>query len=495
MRSLVAGIVLAALSAPAAEQGQLDSSLSLFTILAAYHAARAPEQPWRAADESLREAIVAEILSRKPSTLPALKNFFEQHRQRDPVEDLSQYISFALSVHGPPEFKYRFLLNQLPPDVFPLQGLEKLVAKFYKESGVEELWKKAQPRYEQVIERYHGPIARAVLEANAYVRSPTSGVLGRRFQIYVELLAPASQVHVRNYANDYFVVVTPAREPQIEEIRHAYLHYLVDPIVLRHAEEVNQKKPLMDFALGAPLLPEAYKKDFPLLVSKCLVKAIESRLAPRSQRQALVEQALREGYILTPYFAEALPAYEKQEQALRFYFPEMVKGIDLRRETQRLDKVEFARQPAQPARQSEPPAPKPAPSGPEQQVEEAEDLYAKRELGKARERFLAVLRQTDDRKLHSRCYYGLARIATLENDPDLAERLFQRVLELDPDPQIAAWTHVYLARLAEAAGETDQARKHYQAALQLEGATAAARAAAEKGLAALGARVPRRSPE
>jgi len=464
-------------------------------MLAAYHAAGAPEQRWRAADESLRESVVAAVLDRKPPSLPALKSFFEQHRRRDPIEELSQYVSFALSVHGPPEFKYRFLLNQLPPDVFGLQGLEQLMARFFKESGVEELWKRAQPRYEQVIESYHGPVSRAVLEANAYVRSPTSGVLGRRFQIYVELLAPAGQVHVRNYANDYFVVVTPAREPQVEEIRHAYLHYLVDPIVLRHAEEVNQKRSLIDFALGAPLLPETYKKDFPLLVSKCLVKAIESRLAPRSQRQALVEQALREGYILTPYFAEALPAYEKQEQALRFYFPEMVKGIDLRRETQRLDKVEFAQQPAPPAARPAPAEPSPVLSGAELQVQEAEELYAKRELGKARELFLAVLRQTDERRLHARSYYGLARIAALEKDPELAERLFQRVLELDPDPQTAAWTHVYLARLAEAAEESEQAREHYLAALRLEGASAAARAAAEKGLAALGTRAPRRPPE
>jgi len=494
LRVLIAGILLPALLARADGQGELDSSLSLFTVLAAYHAATSPEQPWRAADENLRESVVAAVLERKPASLPALKSFFDQRRQRKPVEDLSQYVSFALSVHGPPEFKYRFLLNQLPPDVFGMQGLEKLVARFFKESGVEELWKKSQPRYEQVIERYHGPVARAVLEANAYVRSPTSGVLGRRFQIYVELLAPASQVHVRNYANDYFVVVTPAREPQIEEIRHAYLHYLVDPIVLRHAEEVNQKKSLIDFALGAPLLPESYKKDFPLLVSKCLVKAIESRLASGSKRQALVEQALREGYILTPYFAEALPAYEKQEQALRFYFPEMVKGIDLRRETQRLDRVEFAQQPTPPARPA-PAEPRPAPGGPELQVQAAEDLYAKRELGKARELFLAIVRQTDDRRLLARSYYGLARIAALEKDPELAERLFQRVLELDPDPQTAAWTYVYLARLAEAAEETEQARQHYLAALRLEGASAAARAAAEKGLAALGARAPRRPPE
>ncbi len=476
---------LLALALPAAELGQLDASPSLFAVSAALHAAGYDADLDSPLNDPLRALMRRELAARQAPSLAALRTFFEEHRQRDATADFSQYVSFALSVQGPPDFKYRYLLNQLPPDVFPLQGLEKLIARFYKEAKLEELWVKAQPYYERAIARYHQPVSRAVLEANAYVRSPTSGVLGRRFQIFVELLAPPNQVHVRSYQNDYFVVVTPAAEPQIEEIRHAYLHYLLDPVVLRNAEELNKKKPLIDFALGAPLLPEAYKSDFLLLVSKCLVKAVESRLAPPGRRQQIVEEALSEGYILTPYFAEALPAYEKQEQALRFYFPEIAKGIDLRRETQRLDRVQFAEQPRiRKPKVAPPPAP-PQLQGPVGRLEEAEDLYARRELGKARELFLEVLRSTDQKPLHARAYYGLARIAALEKNPELAEQLFERTLASEPDPQTAGWTHVYLARLAEAAGEPDRAERHYRRALSLEAASPAARAAAEKGLAGL----------
>lgn len=469
----------------AAEQGQLDASPSLFTVMAALHAAGYEAELDSPHNDGLRAAVRRVLAGRQIPSLAAIRQFFEEHRPRTATEELSQYISFALSVQGPPDFKYRYLINQLPPDVYPLQGLEKLMARFYKEAGIEELWRKVQPDYERAIARYHEPVARAVLEANAYVRSPTSGVLGRRFQIYVELLAPPNQVHVRSYQNDYFVVATPAPQPQVEEIRHAYLHYLLDPVVLRNAEELNKKKPLVDFALGAPLLPEAYKSDFLLLVSKCLVKAVESRLAPPSKRQEAVEEALREGYILTPYFAEALPVYEKQEQALRFYFPEMVKGIDLRKETQRLDKVEFDQQPR--VRKVRPPLQQtpPEPAGPRRRLEEAEELYARRELAKAREAFLQILRDTDQKPLHARAYYGLARIAALEKNPELAERLFEKTLESDPDPQTAGWAHVYLARLAEAAGEPDRAERHYRRALAIPEATTAARAAAEKGLAGL----------
>jgi hypothetical protein len=49
---------------------------------------------------------------------------------------------------------------------------------------------------------------------------------------------------------------------------------------------------------------------------------------------------------------------------------------------------------------------------------------------------------------------------------------------------VKAWAHVYLGRLADAAGERQEALRHYQAALAVEGGSAAARAAAEKGLQA-----------
>ena len=84
--------------------------------------------------------------------------------------------------------------------------------------------------------------------------------------------------------------------------------------------------------------------------------------------------------------------------------------------------------------------------------------------------------------MHARAYYGLARIAVLKNDPELGERLFQKVLESSPDPWTMAWTHVYLGRLSDIAGNRDEAAKHYQTALAVEGGSAAARHAAELGI-------------
>ena len=69
-----------------------------------------------------------------------------------------------------------------------------------------------------------------MLEANAYLRNATSGFRDRRFQIYVDLLGAPNQIQTRSYKERYFVVVTPSPEPQIDQVRHAYLHYLLDPL-------------------------------------------------------------------------------------------------------------------------------------------------------------------------------------------------------------------------------------------------------------------------
>ena len=70
----------------------------------------------------------------------------------------------------------------------------------------------------------------------------------------------------------------------------------------------------------------------------------------------------------------------------------------------------------------------------------------------------------------------------MEKDPELAERLFQKAAEMSPQPQVRAWVEVYLARLSDAAGDRAEAVKHYKQALAVEGGSAAARDAAEKGI-------------
>jgi tetratricopeptide (TPR) repeat protein len=467
-------------SAYAAEQNQLDGSPSIFSVMAALNATGMDYG--LASSHPLRAAIREELAKRNIPVLAELKRFVRDHRKADPAADLSQYISFALSVHGPPDFRTRFLNNEIPPDVEALEGFEALMIRFHREAGIDELWQKSQAALDRELERSQEPVSRAVLEVHGYLRNPTSGYMGRRFQVYLDLLGPGNQIHTRSYKDDYFLVLTPGHQTPYTDVRHAYLHYLLDPLATKFAEAVNKKRGLGDLAQGSPILEESYKNDFLLLATESLIKAVEARLATPEKRGAMVQEALSQGFILTPYFAEALPLYEKQEQAMRFYYPEMIAGIDLKKESRRLDNVQFASRRTERMVPSREP-PQPVLSQTQKALEAADGYYSGRELEKARSAYLRVL-QSSETAMHARAYYGLGRIAALERDPGKAQELFRKTLESSPDPQTRAWTEIYLGRLAmvENPPAADRAAEHFRRALAIEGASNAVKQAAENDL-------------
>jgi tetratricopeptide (TPR) repeat protein len=480
--SLFLGVLLTVpgFTQPAAQHAQLDGNQALFTVMAALNAAGFDEGLNVGVNQDIRKQLRELVAARHAPSVEQLRAFLAAHHLRNRAADLNQYISFALTLDGPPDFQFRFKPNELPPDVNALSGLETILAQFYSEANVDDLWKRAQPAYDREIERYHAPVTKALLEVNGYLRNPTSGYLGRRFQIYIDLLAPPSQVQTRSYKDDYFIVVTPSPEPQTFQVRHAYLHYLLDPLALKFYESLSRVKGAAEYARTAPALKEAYRDDFTLLATECLILAVESRLAPAAQRKELVDRDLREGYVLTPAFAEGLVDFEKQPLAMRMFYPDLMGGVDLAREEKRLNAVQFAAAPTQLATEGQPPAP--VLTGMAKVLEDAEDLYHDRQLPKARELFMRVLQESPQPRVHARAYYGLARIASLENNPELSERLFHKTVDSSPDDETKSWALLYLARLADASNRREEAVEHYRGALAVAGAPASVKTAAEKGL-------------
>ena len=483
----IIAIVFTALAA-SPEQGQLDGSPTLFAVMAAINAAGYSAELSSPNNSPLRDQVRSEILRKNPPSLTELKQFFESHRKRGAGADtaeLSQYISYALTVEGPPDFKFKKRDVDIPPDVVPLKSLSPLLAQFYKEAGIEEMWALAQPAYDREIDRVHSPIADAVFHVNAYLRYVASGINRRHFQIFVEPLAAPNQVQARSYGYEFTVVVTPAPEPRAFDIRHEYLHYLLDPLSTAQQEVLDRKKILNQQAVRAPALDQPFKDDFLLLTTECLIKAMEARMDGKPER---IERDMRQGYILTPYFAEALTAYEKQDQPMKDYYPDMVMAIDLQKEETRLDKIEFDKQAASPAAVQAAAPPPPAPlTGAAKALDDAEQMWEARAQGaatveNARKLYLDVLAQPGAPSQHAAAYYGMARIAAIQKDPETAEQLFQKTLELQPEPQVKAWALVYLGRLSLAAEDSDQAVKYFQEALKVDGASEAARKAATEGL-------------
>jgi tetratricopeptide (TPR) repeat protein len=466
----------------AAQQAQLDVNPVLFNVLTAINAAGYDADVDSPSNHPLRTRVRREIAARNLSTVGELKRFFEAHRKRDWTAELSQYISFALSVDGTAEYKWRFRQDEIPPDAAALEGFGALMTRFHRQADLDELWKRVQPEAEQALNRYADPATLMLQQVAAYLRVPTSGPLGRRFHVYIDVMGAPNHIQARSYADDYFVILTPSPELNLDDVRQAYIGFLVDPYATKFAENLEKKKPLIDLAQAAPLLPDSYKSDFLLLTTKSLVRAVDARLAPQARRESMVKQALGEGYILTPYFAEALLRYEKQESAMRLYYPEMIDAIDLRKEDRRLMDVEFLTAPVERKIKIRPAEEKVELTGLRKTLEEAEDLYDARQLEPSRTKFREVAEQAVEQPLRARGYYGLARIAALDKNPELSFKLFEKVLELEPEPGVLAWTHIYLGRLSGLAGEDVEALRHFEAALKVEGASRAAKQAAEQAV-------------
>ena len=320
-----------------------------------------------------------------------------------------------------------------------------------------------------------------LFETNGYLRNP-SGYLGRRFQIYLDLLGEPNQIQVRSYRNDYFVVITPTSVPVVDEIRDAYLGYILDPLTYKYSSIIKQKEALAKYAVDAPALDVVYKDDFSLLLTKSLIKAIDARLmhGGEEKRQLYVNEAMREGFILTAAFEEQLAQYEKQPDSLRLHYPDMLAAIDVKKERKRLETVQFAK--------SAPPnkivaAPAKLKLDPiEENLQNAEGVYEQGNYELAGKIFKTVLQETADKVMQGRAYYGLARIAVRQNEKNQAIEYFQRTADDNPSPTLTAWAHVYLGRLALASGKADKANDEFKAALGINGASLMAKDAAEKAL-------------
>ncbi len=455
-------------------------SVTLFSTLAAINAAGYDAGMDSALNEKykVRSQLRAELSKRKIASLGELQAYYKEHRKPTDTADLSQYLSFALLAGGPPDFKLPD--GAIPPDVEPLRGLSQILAAFYKEANLEELWNRSQPAYNAAIAEYQDPVIGTVFEANGYLRN-ASGYLGRRFQIYLDLLAAPNQIQVRSYRDDYFVMISPTNAPVVDEIRDAYLAYVLDPLSFKYSEAIKTKRALKKYAEEAPALDLAYKDDFNLLVTKCLIKAIDSRLMHTGpeQRQAFVNEAVREGFVLTAAFADLLSNYEKQQEAFRLYYPDLINAVDVRKEEKRLKNVEFVR--SLPPRVIAPPAKMQIDPG-EETIQSAEGLFEQHDLENSRKLFKKGLEQTSSKSLQGRAYYGLALIDLQEKHWDEALNLLGRTVEANPSPTMTAWSHFYLGQLAMKAGDAENATAQFKLTLATEGASAKARESAEKAL-------------
>ena len=454
----------------------LDSNEQLFCVLAAINAAGYDAGLGTETGDNTREEVRG-VLSRRPApAVNELRKFYASHHVADDSgATLGEYVSLALLLGPPPSFAFTVPESDLPPDALDVKGLVPLLKRFYLEANLSDLWARVQPRYENAVESYGDKVRNSVTLADAYLRFPSGAYLGRNYSIYLSLLGAPEQVQARIYGSNYYLVITPSKQPKIAEIRHQYLHFLLDPLAVKYAVEIHEKAALQAIARKAPTLGADFKEDFSLLATECLIRAVELRMDKPAKPDRSVAEFTASGLVLLPYFYSALDDYQRQDTPMSVFYKQMILRIDPKAEMQRLAGIKFTA-PAAPAGN----APAPALSEKDQLLNQGENLIYEGKYADASQMFRNVLEQFDP---HSeRALYGAAVSASNLRKPDLAEEYFQRTLESARDLRIVTWSHIYLGRLYDVEGKRDAAVAQYRAASVTAAAYPDAARAVERGL-------------
>jgi len=436
------------------------------------------------ASDPLRKQIRSEVVRASRDSDVALQavgqlcQYYRDHARPDPSRNLAQFISLALYLGDPPNFLPKVKEAEMPPDAQNVVGFATLASAFYEEAGLHTIWAKHHDAYTRLTERYHEPLAKTLFDTEIYLKLPSAGYLGRGFTVLLDPLAAPEQVNARNYANEYFVVISPAgSELKMDQIRHTYLHYLLDPLALKYPTTMKRLDPLLESVQRSPM-EESFKTDTSLLITECLVRAIEIRTqgnskTPEALRADAVEKSVEQGYILTRYFYDSLGQFEKAPEGIKDAYLDLLNGIDVSKEKKRAAETQFAGE-ASPEVLSF--------ARPKSQhlLSVAERRLAAGDTKTAQE--LAERALNDGHEDAGRALFILAQVATANRDMAGAAGYFERALKATQEPKVIAWSHIYLGRIFDLQERRENALDEYHAALNAGAAMPEVKAAAERGI-------------
>ena len=465
----------------------LDTSETLFAVLTAMNAcgynvnlnvSDAQRLNIRAeVEKNLKNAEEAQ------TTLNTMCEWYLAHRGKDPAHDLSQYVSLALYLQGPPHFLPRVKEDDMPPDAVPIAAFGAVLERFYDKAGLHGIWEKHRPNYAALLARYQEPLRKMVFDTDIYLKMQSGGYLGRTFTVYLDFMGDPNEANARNYGTDYDVVVFPSPDPsstdplKMPQIRHAYLHYLLDPLAEKHFSSIKRIEPLLQSVKRAPL-EEGFKTDISLLVTECLVRAIEIRTLGNKQtaeamRLQAVDDAVKQGYVLTKFFYTSLLAFEKDPAGLRAAYSDILDKIDVKAQQKAASEVQYVRV-----------------SAPE--LVQLSRLEDRRLLSTADKRLTAgdpkgaqeLAQQALDKKIGDpgRALFILAQAAVMNKNREGALENFQKALQQTKDPKVVSWSHVYIGRILDMKEDREAAMDEYRAALTTGAELPEVKAAAERGL-------------
>ena len=485
----------------------VDGSEAMFTtmcaLLAAGFESNVSAENWHPLRARLRE----QMQHQQGPAVDAVRQFYKEHVLRDSGATLSRYIWFGLLSGPAPNFEMTLRRDDQPTEVLALEGFGEILSNYYKEQKIGQLWRGLQPIYNGEIEKVHDTVAQIVFVTTGYLRQLQDSTTGRTFTIILEPLV-GRITNVRNSGEHYSIVLSGSDDIPTDIVRHAFLHFLLDPLPQQYPHVIAAKRQIYEKAAMAPRLAADLKDDYESYFAECLVRAVELKLKKLSpgERDAAMDRDDADGYVLVRPLFTGLTKYEASEPSMALYFPDLVRGINLTAEAKRIDGIKFtfadrgqsADEPASEVvtrHRVTQPTTVPNDADAIAELTDGERRIAEKNPRAAEESFQKVLAKYPDQ---IRAWYGLGLVALLEHDGPRAKEVFGRLTTgahaATQDPMVMTWSHVYLARIYDDEGQQGLAKSEFQAALDVPGAPEQAKQAAQKGLEAVNLEKPAERP-
>ncbi len=438
--------------------------------------------------------------------------FIAQHRMTGTEKDISQYISLALYLTPPPNMETSVELTEMPPDSTQVVEVVPLLRDFAAALDLHGIWLTVHHAYDEQIDKLHDPLSKMIVGTNLYLKMPASTYDGRRFVVVLEPLLAPRLVNARIYGTDYVVVVSPANGSiPMPQVRHTYLHYVIEPLLYTRANAIDRTQPILKEVREAPM-DFRYRSDTVALTVECLIKAIEARTMdtgippykipvgvdrsqlPRYQheqqlvaekmeavRVATVRHDMTQGFVLTQYFYEELLRFEKDAASLRDTIGEMVYSMDVDQQVHRARQIDFDKQADADVLERSKPRQLTGLDLAEARLE-AGDLATAAALARQALTVHGDADSLDAVATTSRANFILARAAVMTGHPGEAIDRFQKTIATSKEPRELAWSHIYLGRMLDLSCKRDEAVAEYKEALEHRDGSQDTRLAAERGV-------------
>ncbi len=440
----------------------------------------------------------------------ALCLYVAQHRLTGSELDISQYISLSLYLTPPPEMETMVEMSEMPPDATQVADMVPLLNAFSEAVDLHGIWLTVHLLYDQFAGQVHDPLSQMIVNTNLYLKMPASTYVDRRFIVVIEPMFSPSVVNARIYGTDYVVVVSPVNgKIPMTAVRHTYLHYVIDPLLLARSSAIDRTQPILKTIRDAPL-PYRFRSDTLALTIECLIKAIEARTmdtgvpifkipanVDRSQlpkyererqdsldkaeaaRLAAVQHDMNQGYVLTQYFYEQMIPFEKDPASLKDDIGEMVYSMDVDQQVHRARDTVFDKEADEDVLQRYQPRKLTGLDLAEAKLSTGDVQGA----GALAEKALADETDTVQSQADSaRAHFILARVDLMTGHPEQAIDDFQKTLALSKQQRLLAWSHIYLGRMLDLECKRDEAVAEYKEALAARDWQQDTRLAAERGV-------------